>query len=379
MPPSVLRPLPGPPGAAGPRPADPIAAAVAALPLPAGRPGDRWNLTTTTTAWLASRRSAHTRRAYFRDLAGYLAWLDGAELDPRQVTRPDLDSYLTLLRTRDPAPSPATINRTLATLSSWYGYLVDADLTTRNPVTAVDRAPVDRDHSPTVGLTVAEIRALLRAADADRTHCARRNRALLGVLVDLGLRVSEATGLDLADLRHNAGHRTVVIRGKGGRSRELPIPTRLGRHLDAYLAERQDSVDRDAARDERAMHRVLHQALRSGMAVESLYHRGEERTDHRAPTAPLFVTAFRKRLTQAYVFALVRRTARAAGLPAAEQISPHSLRHSAATAALDDGAALRDVQDFLGHADPRTTRRYDRNRGSLDRSPAHRLAVLYAE
>ena len=97
------------------------------------------------------------------------------------------------------------------------------------------------------------------------------------------------------------------------------------------------------------------------------------------PTGPLFVTAYRKRLTQAYVFALVRRIARAANLPAAEQISPHSLRHSAAIAALDDGAALRDVQDFLGHADPRTTRRYDRNRGSLDRSPAHRLAVLYAE
>jgi integrase/recombinase XerD len=75
----------------------------------------------------------------------------------------------------------------------------------------------------------------------------------------------------------------------------------------------------------------------------------------------------------------VRRLARAAGLPAADQISPHSLRHSAATAALDDGAPLRDVQEFLGHAEPCTTRRYDRNRGSLDRSPAHRLGVLYAD
>jgi hypothetical protein len=83
------------------------------------------------------------------------------------------------------------------------------------------------------------------------------------------------------------------------------------------------------------------------------------------------------RLTQGYVFALVRRLARIAGIPAAEQISPYSLRHSAATAALDDGAPLRDVQDLLGRADPRTTRRYDRNRGSLDRSPAHRLGVQY--
>jgi integrase/recombinase XerD len=110
-----------------------------------------------------------------------------------------------------------------------------------------------------------------------------------------------------------------------------------------------------------------------------LYDRGEMRSVTGALTGPLFTTGRGNRLTQAGVFALVRRLARAAGLPAAEQISPHSLRHSAATAALDDGTALRDVQDFLGHADPRTTRRYDRDRGSLDRSPAHRLAVLYAE
>jgi site-specific recombinase XerD len=94
---------------------------------------------------------------------------------------------------------------------------------------------------------------------------------------------------------------------------------------------------------------------------------------------PQLVTSSGNRLTQAAAFALVRRLAHTAGLSAAALTSPHSLRHSAATAALDDGAPLRDVQGFLGHADARTTRRYDRNRGFLDHSPAHRLAVLYAE
>jgi integrase len=78
------------------------------------------------------------------------------------------------------------------------------------------------------------------------------------------------------------------------------------------------------------------------------------------------------------VFRLVRRTARLAGLPDAGLVSPHSLRHTVATAALDAGAPLRDVQDLLGHADPRTTRRYDRSRGSLDRSPAYLIAGLFA-
>lgn len=349
MSPTDPRPLPAPGGAAGAGRPDPIAAAVAALPLHA-------------------RRSIHTRRAYFRDLSDYLGWLAARDLDPLQLTRPDVDSYLAALRTRVPAPSAATINRRLSTLSSWYGYLVDADVTTRNPVTAVDRMPVDRDHSPTVGLTVAEVRALLRAADAEHHDCARRNQALLGVLTDLGLRVSEG---------HRPGprrpaaqrHRTVVIRGKGGRSRELPIPARLGRRLDAYLAERQSSAD----------HRATERALARGLPRAALYDRGEKLYVRGMVTGPLFVTRYGNRLTQAGVFALVRRLARTAGLPAADRVSPHSLRHSAAAAALDDGAALRDVQDFLGHADPRTTRRYDRNRGSLDRSPAHRLAVLYAD
>ena len=73
---------------------------------------------------------------------------------------------------------------------------------------------------------------------------------------------------------------------------------------------------------------------------------------------------------------LLRRLARAAELPPdlAVRLSPHGTRHAYATLALDAGASLRDLQDALGHADPRTTRRYDRSRGNLDRSPGYLLA-----
>ena len=164
------------------------------------------------------------------------------------------------------------------------------------------------------------------------------------MLAELGLRVGEALALDLADLRHNRGHRTVRVTGKGGKVRELPIPAPLGRDLDAYLAGR---------------------ARAAGVAVEQL-------------EGPLFVTTTGRRVDQPAVFRLVRRVGKSAGLPAAEHLSPHSLRHTVATAALDAGAPLRDVQDMLGHADPRTTRRYDRSRGSLDRSPAYLIAALFA-
>ena len=79
-------------------------------------------------------------------------------------------------------------------------------------------------------------------------------------------------------------------------------------------------------------------------------------------------------MTEHGAWRLVRRLARRAELPAADRLSPHSLRHSAITAALNAAVRLRDVQDFAGHADPRTTRRYDRSRNSLDRHATYALA-----
>jgi site-specific recombinase XerD len=84
------------------------------------------------------------------------------------------------------------------------------------------------------------------------------------------------------------------------------------------------------------------------------------------------------RLRQGNLWELVRRLAHAAGIETWQELSPHSLRHSAITFALDAGATLRDVQDYAGHKDPRTTRRYDHSRGSLDRNAAYAVAAYLA-
>ncbi|WP_338051370.1 tyrosine-type recombinase/integrase [Pseudonocardia acidicola] len=84
------------------------------------------------------------------------------------------------------------------------------------------------------------------------------------------------------------------------------------------------------------------------------------------------------RLDQAALWRLVWRLARAAGVPSWARLSPHSMRHTTITLALDAGAPLRDVQDFAGHRDPRTTRRYDRSRSSLDRHAAYTLTAYLA-
>ena len=86
------------------------------------------------------------------------------------------------------------------------------------------------------------------------------------------------------------------------------------------------------------------------------------------------MTSTGARLDRHAVFRLVRRLARdRPASPPAAQLSPHSLRHAFATAARDEGVPLEDVQDAMGHADPRTTRRYDRDRHSLDRDPSYTI------
>ncbi|MFI5837711.1 tyrosine-type recombinase/integrase [Micromonospora sp. NPDC051300] len=320
---------------------DLIEDSVADLPLPASELEDRWQ--PVTVAWLLSRRSPHTRRAYFADLAHFLAWLAETGLEPLRVRRPDLDRYLAVLRASSPRPSPATINRRLASLSSWYGYLLDADVAIRNPVVAVDREPVDRDFSPTVGLTVAEVRALLRAADdvvsirrrrrmtafnAWLVTAAERDRLLVGLLAHLGLRVGEALALRCEDLRHDAGHRTVLIRGKGGRRRQLPVPAPLLRLLDPFVTERRRAADRaESERHFDAKHHELTLALQQrGYRADEARNRSQHEIDAarrkdlaliaaaspedlaKVPVpGPLLCTGGGNPLTQAAVFATVRR------------------------------------------------------------------------
>jgi integrase len=127
--------------------------------------------------------------------------------------------------------------------------------------------------------------------------------------------------------------------GKGGRPRRRALAPGTAAAVDAYLAQR---------------------AAVAGVTPDRL-------------AGPLLVTATGGRLDRHAVFRLVRRLARAAGIPAWASLSPHSLRHAFATTARAEGVPLEDVQDAMGHADPRTTRRYDRDRHNLDRDPSYAI------
>ncbi len=298
-----------------------------------------------TDGWLGNRRlSEHTRQAYRRDVTAWLHWCEEHSLDPLQATFIHVNTYArTLESTVDPrsgAPlTPATVARKMSGLSSWYAFLLKVGAVGSNPVGGADRPRVDRDPSGTVGLSPAEVDALLVAAETDPSAARLRNHALIAVLADLGLRVGELGGLDVADLGYERGHRSIRFTGKGGKKRRRALTPASTAALETYL---------------------LRRAMDAGIAVEDL-------------TGPRFAPSTRGRLDRHAVFRLVRRLAQRAGIPSWADLSPHSLRHAFATTARAEGVPLEDVQDAMGHADPRTTRRYDRDRHNLDRDPSYTI------
>lgn len=312
----------------------------------------RAGYTAVTEAWLANRRlSEHTRSAYRRDVDDYLDWCARAGLDPANVKFTHTNAYGRFLENRPHPSKPgarrytdSSVARKLSGVASWYAFLVKLRAVGHNPLLDTDRPVVDRDYSSTTGLTVEQVDQLIAAIEKPRpgSDTRARDRAVVTLLADLGLRVSEVCGLDIADLGHDRDHRTVRFVGKGGRGRRRSLDPATAAAIDRYL----DARAQDA-----------------GTPVGQL-------------TGALFVTDTGRRLDRHAVAALIRSLARRAGLPDPDRITPHSLRHAFATAAREAGVALEDVQDAMGHADPRTTRRYDRDRESLDRDPSYRVWQL---
>ena len=196
----------------------------------------------------------------------------------------------------------STVARRLSTLASFYKYCEQEQLVDRNPALNVRRPKVDYE-SRTLGLDRNELDAFLAQAGVGSP----RDHALASLLALNGLRISEALGADIVDLDFERGHRTLKIVRKGGKHVTIPLAPRTSRALNLYIGER--------------------------------------------TAGPIFCGAKGRRMDRYAAARTVKRLARRAGI--AKRISPHSLRNSFITAALDAGGALRDVQEAASHADPR--------------------------
>ncbi len=267
--------------------------------------------------------AANTLTSYRRDLRRYLGFLSEAGVDDVDaVTEANVSAFLMRLREGDadhPPLSATSAGRTVVAVRGFHRFCVTDGLATQDPAAGV-RPPTPARRLPKA-LPLADVEAILEAAGSAGTILSLRDRALLEVLYGTGARISEAVGLDVDDVdRVDA---TVLLRGKGGKERLVPIGSFALAAVDAYLTR---------ARPELA-------------AVG---------TSERA--GALFLNARGGRLSRQSAWTVLVKAADRAGVR--RDVSPHTLRHSFATHLLEGGADVRVVQELLGHASVTTTQIY---------------------
>ena len=269
--------------------------------------------------------AANTLSSYRRDLRRYLEHLDRlgvAHLD--DVTEATVSAFLVALRegsAEHPPLGSASAARTVVAVRGFHKFALADGLSGHDPASGV-KPPAPAKRLPKA-LPLGEVEAILEAAGSPGTTLALRDRALLELLYGTGARISEAVGLDVDDL--DTVDQTVLLRGKGGKQRIVPVGSYALAAVDAYVVRGRPEL------------------VSTGSST-------------RGGTPALFLNARGGRLSRQSAWAVLVRTAERAGVT--RDVSPHTLRHSFATHLLDGGADVRVVQELLGHASVTTTQVY---------------------
>jgi integrase/recombinase XerD len=276
---------------------------------------------------IESGLSRNSLEAYGRDLADFQEFCRARQLAPNELDGRVLTAYLEDLGRREFAV--ASQRRRLAAVRGLIRELLDRGVLASNPVLSVRLRPHPRALPRTV--SQRDLQMLLGVIDTS-TLRGLRDRAMLELAYGCGLRVSELVALRLNQVDADAG--VVIVIGKGGKERIVPLGRAASKALQAYLAARHEAFE--ASRS----------AAQSGTA-DALAIR---------PNSATFITRLGRAMTRQGFFKALKGWA--AGDERLAWISPHTLRHCFATHLLEGGADLRAVQEMLGHSDISTTQIY---------------------
>jgi len=267
--------------------------------------------------------SPNSITAYDRDLRKFALFITSETLDFSSLTEEDISRYEASLKGL--SLSPASINRAISALKSFYLYL-GIEYEIANPMQAVERRKLTRKLPK--ALTVSEITSLIDATKRLDSPISLRDFALLELLYGTGARVSEVIGINLNDIASSTDDQravsTVKLRGKGSKERIVPIGSYAMKALSEYL-------------------------IRTRPALA-------EKSKQKNANTALFLNSRGTRLSRVSAWQIVSDAADATGLRG--KISPHVFRRSYATHLLDGGADIRVVQELLGHASVTTTQIY---------------------
>lgn len=257
--------------------------------------------------------TSNTVDAYERDLQKLLTYLDGEKIKPENVELEDLQHFAASLH--DIGVTARSQCRILSGIRSFYKFLVTDGYIQDDPTELLE-SPQLGDHLPEV-LSVEEVDMIESAIDLSKWE-GHRNKAIIEVLFSCGLRVSELTNLKLSNLYLDEEY--VRVEGKGRKERLVPISQKAIKELGYWF-------------DDRRLMNIK---------------KGEE--DY------VFLNRRGAHLTRTMILIMVKKYAEEAGIK--KTISPHTFRHSFATALLEGGADLRVIQAMLGHESIGTTEIY---------------------
>lgn len=257
--------------------------------------------------------SPNTLDAYIRDVDKLLKFLSDEEKTPQEAKLEDIENFAAAVC--DLGIGARSLARILSGVRQFYRFLVLDGYMKADPTELLE-SPKQPQHLPEV-LSTAEVDMLERAIDLSKWE-GHRNRAIIEVLFSCGLRVSELTHLKLSNLYRE--EQFVRVMGKGSKERLVPISPKALQELDYWFADRNQ------------------------MKIKE----GEE--DY------VFLNRRGAHLTRTMILIMIKNYAKDAGIK--KTISPHTLRHSFATALLEGGANLRSIQAMLGHESIDTTEIY---------------------
>jgi len=257
--------------------------------------------------------SVNTLDAYMRDVDKLFRYLAVEQVDVLDVKLEDLEHFAAFIS--DLGIGPRSLARILSGVRQFYRFLVIDGYLEVDPTELLE-SPKQPDHLPEV-LSTAEVDLLEQAIDLSKWE-GHRNRAIIEVLFSCGLRVSELTNLKLSNLYIEEQY--IRVMGKGSKERLVPISPRALDELNYWFADR------------------------NAMKIKE----GEE--DY------IFLNRRGAHLTRTMILIMIKNYAKDAGIK--KNISPHTLRHSFATALLEGGANLRAIQAMLGHESISTTEIY---------------------
>jgi integrase/recombinase XerD len=276
-----------------------------------------------------------TRRAYSRAVADFFLFVGGKH--PVDVVPADVQRWRDYLRSR--RKRPATVSFKLSVIRSFFEYLKAGGVVPLNPASTKLVSPPELPTEPSGrALTAREVRYLLAGPDREKPQGAR-DYALMLVMLRLSMRVSEVCSLKASSIKWSHGRWIIRCKVKGGREEVWPLPKEVKEAIDYYI--RLDRKRRDVSHSD---------------GEDSLLFQ---------PHVNYRTLEFNKGLSTRMVQKIVARWADYCGLG---DLSPHDLRRTAITKALDSGLTYRQVQMMSKHKDPKTVMRYDHGRENLEQN-----------